>query len=234
MIPVDDLLYGFELRQNEISREDNQNIPLEDKLILLNDAQITWCKQKIGLNNIYKIGYEGNLKRIEDLQFLKTKSNPIPAIKTSNIRYLSYEIQLPKRLMYISSFSEAKKGKCNTTIFNNLIREDEVERKYFDVNYTPSFEWVETTCTEENDKLILYTDGSFEIQNVHVTYLRYPKNIDKEGYLHFDGSPSINQECELPEYAKQDIIDIAVLLASQATKDQQTQQATIQRIQINE
>ena len=33
MIKVDDLLYEFELKLNKISREDNQNIPLENKII---------------------------------------------------------------------------------------------------------------------------------------------------------------------------------------------------------
>jgi len=234
MILVDELLYGFELRQNEIAREDNQSIPLEDKLLLLNDAQITWCKQKIGLNNTYKVGYEGNQKRIEDLQILKEKTPAVKAVKTKNIRHTSYQIPLPRRIWYINSFSQAKKGKCETTIYNNIIPEGELERKYNNVNYSPSFEWEETLCTQEQDNLIVYTDNTFTIEEVYVTYLRYPVNMDKEGYTHFDGSPSTNQDCELPEYAKQDIIDFAVLVSSQASKDQQTTQNTIQRIQINE
>jgi hypothetical protein len=46
---------------------------------------------------------------------------------------------------------------------------------------------------------------------VYIEYLRYPKPVDIEGYVHFDGTPSINQDCELEGYLEDEILDRACL-----------------------
>ena len=66
----------------------------------------------------------------------------------------------------------------------------------------------------------MYTDGKFTVEKVYVTYLRYPLDIDVEGYVKFDGTNSLNQNSELPEYAKADIVDLAVKFAAQSTDNQ--------------
>lgn len=230
MIKVDDLLYEFELKLNKISREDNQNIPLENKIIFLNEAQITWIKSKLNQNNIYKIGYEGFRKRIDDLQVLKVNNYKISKIeKTDNIRHLSYqsEIDIPGYMFYINSYVEAKYKKCSTATLNvNLIKEGELETLYYDNFYSPSYRWRETLGTIGDNKIYTYTDGTFTIESLYLTYLRYPKLIDKEGYVRLDGTDSVSQDSELPEYAKNDIVDIAVKYAAQSTDNQlQTQMA---------
>jgi hypothetical protein len=68
--------------------------------------------------------------------------------------------------------------------------------------------------------LTVYTDGKFTIEQVYITYLRYPLSIDVQGYVKFDGSNSVNQNCELPEYAKPDIVDLAVKFAAQSNDNQ--------------
>jgi hypothetical protein len=60
--------------------------------------------------------------------------------------------------------------------------------------------------------------------------LRYPQYIDVEGYTRLDGTPSVDQDCELPEYAKQDIVDLAVKFAAQATDNGFQSQAADNRI----
>ncbi len=110
----------------------------------------------------------------------------------------------------------------------DLIKEGQLETLYYNENYKPSFFWRTTIATLGNNKIYVYTSDDFTIENMFLTYIRKPKLIDKVGYIHFDGSNSINQDCELPEYAKNDILDIAVGYAAMATDNQiQTQFAKL-------
>jgi hypothetical protein len=71
-----------------------------------------------------------------------------------------------------------------------------------------------------NDNLAAYTDGTFEIDDVYLTYLRYPLQIDIKGYTKFDGTDSIDQDSELPEYAKSDLVDLASKFAAMSNDNQ--------------
>ena len=85
-----------------------------------------------------------------------------------------------------------------------------------------------------NNNLYVYSKGDFEVNQVRLTYLRVPKKIDKEGYIKLDGSDSANQDCELPSYAKNDIVDLAVKYAAQSLGDQLQVQMAKEREQNNE
>ncbi len=219
MIKVDDIDYEFELKINKVSREDNQKIPLEHRLMFYNMAQMTWIKSKLNQNNIYKIGYEGFRKRIDDLQVLKINNYKLAAAKTDNLRYKGYKssIVISDYMFYVSSYASASYKGCKDTIGVNLVKEGELETIYFDSNYTPSFKWRETLATIGDNKLYVYTDGKFTLSDVYLTYLRKPKEIDRVGYVKLDGTDSVDQDCELPEYAKNDIVDLAVKYAAQST-----------------
>jgi uncharacterized membrane protein YobD (UPF0266 family) len=137
-------------------------------------------------------------------------------------------------MFYDAAYALASQKTCKTTLGVNLIKEGQVDTLYYNDNYSPSFLWMETIATMGNNILYVYTDGIFSIDEVYLTYLRKPKKIDKEGYINFDGTDSVNQDCELPEYAKNDILDIAVGYAAMATDNQlQTQFAKL-REQNNE
>jgi hypothetical protein len=85
MIPVQELIYEFKLSLNKMDRQDNVQIPLEDILVFLNQAQLSWVKSKVGENNIFKDGYEGTRKRIDDLQVLKVDDASLPLLKTTDV-----------------------------------------------------------------------------------------------------------------------------------------------------
>ena len=239
MISVDELLYEFELKLNSLNRESNQNMFLENKLIYLNNAQMTWVKSKMNPNNIYKVGYEGMRKRIEDLQVLKINDERLTVSKTENKRYLGYSADLTgvtNYMFYVSSYAMASTPKCTATMGINLIKEGELETQYYNANYAPSYKWRDTIATIGDNKLYVYVDDdeTFKIDEVSMTYLRTPKVIDKEGYVKFDGTDSVNQDCELPEYAKNDVVDLAVKYAAQSTDNQLQVQMAKEREQNNE
>ena len=223
MIPVQELIYEFKLSLNKMDRQDNVQVPLEDILVFLNQAQISWVKSKVGDNNVSKEGYEGTRKRIDDLQMLKVDDVSLPLMKTTDVLYKGYKADLnslPNYMLYIMSHVGARKEDCRAGLTVDLIRHNDLSSLYFDANFQPSFEWRSTFATIGQDYVTVYTDETFEIENLYLTYLRYPKPIDSEGYINLDGEDSVNSDCELPYYAKGDILDLAVKFAAQSVDNQ--------------
>jgi hypothetical protein len=64
--------------------------------------------------------------------------------------------------------------------------------------------------------------------------MRYPIYIDKEGYVKFDGSDSINQDCELELYLEDELVDLTVQNLAMYTENQSAVQSSMMRIQTNE
>lgn len=223
MIPVQELIYEFKLSLNKMDRQDNVLVPLEDILVYLNQSQLSWIKTKIGENNIYKDGYEATRKRIDDLQILKVNNHSLQLTKTTDVLYKGYKADLkliPDYMLFVMAHAGATKQGCQAGLTIDLIRQNDLSNMYFDANFGPSYEWRTTLATIGEDNIIVYTDETFELQNLYLTYLRYPKPIDSEGYIKLDGQDSISRDCELPYYAKQDIVDLAVKFAAQATDNQ--------------
>lgn len=206
-----------------MDRQDNVLIPLEDILVYLNQSQLSWIKTKIGENNIYKDGYEATRKRIDDLQTLKVNNRSLQLTKTTDVLYKGYKADLkliPDYMLFVMAHVGATKQGCTAGLTIDLIRQNDLSNMYFDANFGPSYEWRSTLATIGEDNIIVYTDESFDLENLYLTYLRYPKPIDSEGYINLDGQDSVNRDCELPYYAKQDIVDLAAKFAAQATDNQ--------------
>ena len=223
MIAVHDLVYEFKLMLNKVNRQDNVDVPIEDILVYLNRAQLAWIKTKINPNNIYKAGYDSIRKRIDDLQRLKVDNLALTPVKTNDLLYLGFDCSidsLKDYMFYLSSYAVAKKKKCEETITIDLVKHGDLSTRYLDANFSPSFEWRTTLATLGDNKLTVYSGENFSIQKVFLTYLRYPKVIDMEGYTKLDGTNSVDVDCELPEYAKPDIVDLAVKFAAQSNDNQ--------------
>lgn len=223
MISVHELVYEFKLMLNKVNRQDNVDIPIEDILVYLNRAQLSWIKTKINPNNVYKAGYDSIRKRIDDLQKLKVDNVALTPVKTNDLLYLGFDCSisdLKDYMFYLSAYAVAKKKKCEKNLTIDLVKHGDLSTRYLDANFSPSFEWRSTLATLGDDKLTVYSDESFQIKKVYLTYLRYPKSIDMQGYTKLDGSDSVDSDCELPEYAKSDIVDLAVKFAAQSSDNQ--------------
>lgn len=223
MIPTQELIYDFKLNLNKMDRNDNVVVPLEDILVFLNQAQISWIKLKIGENNVYRDGYEATRKRIDDLQVLKVENKPLLLEETNDVLYKGYKANLaliPDYMLYVMSHVGASKADCKAGLTIDLIRQNDLTTMYFDANLSPSYEWRNTLATIGGGYITVYANDSFELETLYLTYLRYPKPLDSEGYIKIDGSESVNRDCELPYYAKQDILDLASKFAAQSTDNQ--------------
>jgi hypothetical protein len=243
MIPVDSLLYKIDQKLNKLSTNEHQQIQLEDKILALNEAQIKLIKQKMdGTPTNTGLGMDAFKKRYEDLQKLVEpyEAHKLPlklASKELNKWVTPLTSIKPAYMFYVDSFVIADKGDCkNRKIWINkdLAKHGDLQYLLNNDHYKPSFEYQETFNFISSDELAIFTDGTFTPKTLYLSYLRYPKYIDKEGYEKLDGTQSINQDCELKNYLEDELVDLTVQSLAMYTENQSAIQTAQMRIQTNE
>lgn len=243
MIPVDSLLYKIDQRLNKLSTNDHQQIQLEDKILALNEAQIKLIKQKVdGFSTVSGLGLDAFKKRYEDLQRLVISYNENPltlTLKNSTTnQWVAYLHNLtPRYMFYIDSYITADKGECKDRVLwinRDLAKHGDLQFILNNEHFKPSFEYQETFNFLSSDEISVFTDGTFTPKQVFISYMRYPIYIDKEGYVKFDGTDSINQDCELETYLEDELLDLTVQNLAMYTENQSAVQTSMMRIQTNE
>ena len=243
MIPVDSLLYKIDQRLNKLSTNEHQQIQLEDKILALNEAQIKLIKQKVdGISVVSGLGLDSFKKRYEDLQSLVISYNDgqLPlTLKDSELNQWTAKIHTlsPKYMFYIDSYVLADKGRCKDRkiwINRDLAKHGDLQFILNNEHYKPSFEYQETFNFLGSDEISIFTDGTFTPKNIYISYMRYPVYIDKQGYVKFDGTNSVDQDCELETYLEDELLDLTVENLSMYTENMSAMQTAQQRIQTNE
>lgn len=218
MIPVTSLVYKLDTRLNKLATLQHQQIPIENKILALNEAIIKLVKVKMNPNNTLGLGFEAFKKRYEDLQILVESMHdhllvPVEEDKILNKWVVNLAELIPQYMFYIDCYIVADKGQCkNHVIYVNhsLTKHSDVILLEANNQYKPSFEYQETFDTLAGDKLEIYTDGTFTPTAVYVGYLRYPLSVDFEGYTHLDGTPSETIDSDLPDYLEDEVLNYAV------------------------
>lgn len=224
MISTQQLIYKLDLRLNKKASNEHQSIPLEDKVLALNEAQIKLIKKKLDANNIYGIGLDGFKKRYEDLQTIIVQFEELPVTATTDI-YDAYEANLDdlthKYLLPVDSYVLCSRDKCkNRPVYlTRPVKHGDISTMMFNPHYSPSFEYQESFVVISGNKFIVYTDGTFTVDTLHLSYLRYPIKIDYTGYIDFDGNPSTTVDCELPDYLEDELLDLALLELAMETEN---------------
>jgi hypothetical protein len=243
MISVDSLLYKIDQRLNKLSTNEHQQIQLEDKILALNEAQIKLIKQKVdGFSVPSRLGMDSFKKRYEDLQnlIIDYTNQPLP-LTESNPAINQWDADVtvlePKYLFYVDSYVLANKGKCKDRILwinEDLSKHGDLSILLNNDHYKPSFEYQETLNAVSSDVMSVYTDGTFTPTTVNIMYLRYPVYINKEGYIQFDGTPSVNADSELNDYLEDELLDLTVQNLAMYTENSAAVQSAQFRIQTNE
>lgn len=216
MILVDSLLYKIDQKLNKLSSNVHQQIPLEDKILALNEAQLKLIKQK--LTGLDEPGFDSSKKRYEDLQSLIEEYSDHKLQLSEKDKKLNQWIaditELdPEYMFYVDSYILANKGECKDRLIQvnpDLTKHADTQILLNNTHYKPSFEYQETFNTISSNEIAIYTDGTFTPTFIYISYLRYPEYIDKEGYVNLKGESSKNQDCELPEYLENELVDLTV------------------------
>lgn len=240
MIDIKELLYGIDLQLNKIGSNQHQGIELENKLIALNDAQIGLIKTKFSENNVFKMGIDSFQKRYNDLEKfvvtdkflpLKNDHNPLKSF-SGNLELLNptYMLGIPG-----SEYVLANKGSYkNVPLVVELSKHGDIHRALNNNNTSPSFEYQEVIGVISKHRWEIFTDGTFTPTKFHLWYVRYPTQVDFNGYTHLNGKASIDVNSELPYYLKDDVTDLAVRNLAIFTENQFALQGAQLKIQTNE
>ena len=243
MIPVDSLLYKIDQKLNKLSTNEHQQINLEDKILALNEAQIKLIKQKVdGTNTVNGLGLDAFKKRYEDLQSLVETYNHQPLdlhIKNPELNQWAANVHdlVPKYMFYIDSYILADKGQCTDRkiwINRDLAKHGDLQYCLNNTHYRPSFEYQETFNFLSTDEISIFTDGTFTPKQIYISYMRYPKYINKTGYVMLDGEDSFDEDCELETYLEDELLDLTVQNLAMYTENQSAVQNSMYRIQTNE
>lgn len=110
MIQIDSLLYKIDQRLNKLSSNNHQQVPLEDKILALNEAQISLIKTKLSGQSVpNKLGLDAFKKRYEDIEnfFVDFNKNSLSLSEVDPILN-QWEADLtklqPKYMFYADSF----------------------------------------------------------------------------------------------------------------------------------
>ena len=241
MIPVDSLLYKIDQKLNKLSTNEHQQIPLEDKILALNEAQIKLIKQKVdGQSTVSGLGLDAFKKRYEDLQRLVVNYKDLSLVlKNAKLNQYAADLSLltPKYMFYVDSYVIATKGLCvdrQVWINKDLSKHGDLSLLLNNDHYKPSFEYQETFNSLSSNEMSIYTDGTFTPSKLWVSYMRYPVYIDKVGYIRFDGTPSTTVDCELELYLEDELLDLTVQNLAMYIENQSAVQMAAYRIQTNE
>lgn len=243
MIPVESFLYEIDQKLNNLASNFHQQISEEDKILAINEAIIILIKQKLDTTNNHKIGLDGSKKRYEDLEKLIEDPIDHPLDLVLSDPYLNkYTADLtsisPSYMFYVDSFMVADKGKClNKVIYinNNLAKHSDITTLINNNNYKPSFEYQETFNVSSSDELWYFTDGTFTPKKIYLSYIRYPQFVCTAGFTFPDGTVIQNkQDCELKQYLKDEILNIAVANLAMYTQNQSAVQDAQLRARTDE
>jgi len=195
------------MQLNALASNEHQYIPDEDWVLVANEALIKLVKNKIG---------EGSKRRYEDLQSLIVPhiQLSLKEDKTPNNRWSSTKDVTkltPKYLFYSDLYILADKENCKDRVLQvNISKHSDLPILLKNTNYNPSFEYQDTLGTISGDKFEIYTDGTFKPTSLYVSYYKYPKEIDIEGYIKLNGNNSVTQDSDLPDHLEDELVALIV------------------------
>lgn len=196
----------------------------EEMDLFINQAYVDVICNKFTGNNTLKVGFEGAVKRISDLQKLVVTDKAQALVypdSSSNVLVLPNffkDGEVNKRMFYVDCnlYFSGKSAKCV------LIDHNKAGRFLKTYNNNP---WIDTPVSVlEDNTLKIFIDPMSMISNSYtadITYVKYPQIITYK-------NPNA-EVTEVPDYILYDVIDRAVILALENIESKRTES----KLQIN-
>lgn len=232
--------YDIKQKLNKIDSQQYRNLRVPELDWKINEAYEIYVKSiaEPRVNN--HLGFEINQRSIDDIRTVVVDDlTIIPTVLTDT----TYSVTLPVNYMfYISAEVIIQRDGCPDRIATCRVRQhdDLHEISPFDKS---SFEWKEVNISFYQAGIKIFTDGTFTVSSIKLSYIR------KHAYIHNaqdflpTGSYTLpdgivltgTKDCELPEHTHREIVDIAVLIITgdMQIPDYQIKQAKLNLNQIN-
>lgn len=229
--------YDYKKKLNKIDSQQYRNLRVPEIDWVLNESQELFVKLIAKPRMFNHLGFERTQRTMDDIRPLvitESDSTGITPITADN--YI-----LPTDYWhYISASVTMIKEGCTNQKAKVFIRQqdDEFEQSPFDKS---SFEWRTVNGIFVNNKIKLFTDGSFTNEKLYLGYIKKPVYIHNAdsynalvGYNLPDGTNlSGTQNCELPDHTHREIVDIAVLITTGELENQLGYQFKKEKFNLN-
>ena len=214
---IKEMQYDIKFKLNKVDSQQYRNLRIPELDWVINEAYEIFVKSVAEPRTSNYLGFETSQRTIDDIRTIVVNDKNIIPTKLDNKTYV---LSLPQDYMfYISASVVITKKNCSDRIARTILRQhdDRFESSPFD---NSSFEWKEVNIRFYEDGIKLFTDGTFDIKEVKLNYIR------KHAYIHNaqdflpTGSYKLpsgqlltgSQDCELPIQTHREIVDIAVLI----------------------
>lgn len=213
---IQEMHYDFKMKLNKIDSQQYRNLRIPEIDWLLNEAQEIFIKNVAFPRVPNHLGFETSQRTVDDIRTIVKEDIILSNISGTTI------FELPEDYMfYISAKVKISKLYCGSKEVQIMIRQhdDKFQESPFDGS---SFEWGDINATFDSRGIRIYTDGTFEIDELELTYIKKPDYIhNAQGFLPASQYKLPNGilltdkvDSELPPHTHREIVDIAVLLAS--------------------
>lgn len=214
--------YDFKQKLNKIDSQKYRNLLVPEIDWKLNEAQEVFVKIIAEPRLADGLGFESNERSIDDIRTIVIDQIFSNGIVPTVFDNLSYIATLPEDYWFLLSTNiYGTKGNCtNILLYDSKERQhdDKYEVSPFDKS---SFEWRVSNYRFNSQGLRCFTDGTFSITKVALSYLKRPRMIqnsqDYQGgtYTTLTGQVLTGfQSCELSEGTHREIVDLAVAITA--------------------
>lgn len=238
---VQEMHYDFKMKLNKIDSEQYRNLRVPEIDWLLNEAQEFFIKSVAFPRVPNYLGFETSQRTIDDIRTIVVENKQLEKDLINSEDRQKVFILPTDYMFYISAKVTVSKAQCGLKEVRLLIKQhdDEFEESPFD---NSSFEWGDINATFDSKGLRVYSDGTFDVENVKLNYIKEPAYIHNASDFKPEGQykslkTGLNltgrQNCELPNQTHREIVDIAVMLAS-SNLDMQNIQIKQGKLNLNQ
>jgi len=119
------------------------------------------------------------------------------------------EFQIPTDFYeLILSYCEAEQKNCKKQIFLRQVKNQDKNILSYNDNYKPDFDF-EWSFISIQDGTIRVYKKDFDVKSLTIEYYQVIPDLDIEGYINLDGSPSINKTIPLSKQYIDQIVNLA-------------------------
>ncbi|XAI97413.1 hypothetical protein [Leptolyngbya phage Lbo-JY46] len=214
-----ELYKKFLLKLNKNDTNTKIKIPKGEFVLIFNEQKRTWLH-----NALKDLISSDEITELEDI--LVIDKELVTSKQTEKKDYF----KLPERFFrYQSSYSIAKKDDCVKLLYNFPLKPKNIVALLQNSNTEPDFLF-EQTLTELSEGNLVVHKKDFEIEKQFLTYYREPIDIDLEGYIRIDGTPSTNINPDIGKDTLDKILNLCVLEATISYENAESFQMSAQRI----
>lgn len=238
---VQEMHYDFKMKLNKIDSEQYRNLRVPEIDWLLNEAQEFFIKSVAFPRVPNYLGFETSQRTIDDIRTIVVENKQLEKDLINSEDRQKVFVLPTDYMFYISAKVTVSKTQCGLKEVRLLIKQhdDKFEESPFD---NSSFEWGDINATFDSKGLRVYSDGTFDVENVKLNYIKEPAYIHNASDFKPEGQykslkTGLNltgrQNCELPNQTHREIVDIAVMLAS-SNLDMQNIQIKQGKLNLNQ